>query len=302
MQIEDSAETYINPLLDDLNDSPSATEAYRSAMTGIGSSLARSSQQVKPKTQKTKTNHSALIREDEYVDDWLIDDLQPMKRRKMDVNGLFSTGTTKTGKKKSKSWEESNHRTEENRKSSGKGARCRIDDSDIENDTDSDSVAMDTDMIDNPDKEIDETDSYINGIDSDNTLTNDFNDFVLDVDLDSDSEMPPINRNKNSAKSPFMNQISAKPSKPKQTKITNFGTRSVSPSLLESEPVIVNLTSPVQRRNTDVGNSAIDTSTSGPRHQSLVQGSNAGGLSGVIRVKVQIKDKLLLIPILDRFV
>ena len=300
MQIEDTDETYINPLLDDLNNSPSATEAYRSAMTGIGSSLARSSQQVKPKTQKTKTNHSALIREDEYVDDWLIDDLQPMKRRKMDVNGLFSTGTTKTGKKKSKSSEESNHRTEEKRKSSGKGARCRIDDSDIENDTDSDSVAMDTDMIDNPDKEIDETDSYINGIDSDNTLTDDFNDFVLDVDLDSDSEMPPINRNKNSAKSPFMNQISAKPSKPKQTKITNFGTRSVSPSLLVSEPVIVNLTSP--RRNTDIGNSAIDTSTSGSRQQSLVQSSNAGGLSGVIRVKVQIKDKLLLIPIQDRFV
>ena len=304
MQTEDTEETYLNPLLDDLNNSASATDAYRSAMTGIGSSLARSSQQVKSKTQKTRTNCSALIREDEYVDDWLIDDLQPMKRRKMDVNGLFSTGTSKTGKKKSRSSEESNHRTEERRKSSGKAARCRIEDSDIESDGDSDSVTMDTeidsDITDNPLDKVDKAGSMTNGIDNDKTLTDDFSDFVLDID--SDSEIPPINGNKNSSKINQVHRNSAKANKPKQTKITTFGTRTGLASVSDSEPAIVNLTSPVERPSTDLADRITDTSNSGFAQQNSAQSSNSGGLAGVIRVKVQIKDKLLLIPILDRFV
>ena len=238
-----------------------------------------------------KINSSALIREDEYVDDWLIDDLHPMKRRKMDVNGLFSTRTSKTAKTRSKNVEDSNHRTEEKRRDNGKAPRCRIEDSDIESDRESDSVTMDTEVDSDIADIVDNVGSKTNGVDNDKTLTDDFSDIVLDID--SDSEIPSITRN---------SRTSAKLSKPKQTKITNFGTKTTSANVTSSELLTVNLTNSVQSHSTDLKSRGIESLTSVVTQQNSVQSLNTGASTGVIRVKVQIKDKLLLIPIIDRSV
>ena len=274
-------------MLEDLDDSSNATEAYKSAMTCIGSSTARSGQSSKSRTQKAKADCSALIREDEYVDDWLIDDLQPMKRRKMDVNGLFSTGTSKVPKKQTKSVLDSNHRTEERRKQKSKLVKCSIDDSDLESGTESDS--RDAEIDHNSNTVAMETDSRTKS----NNVIDDLDGVVHDIESDSDSEMPQINR----ASSKRSNL-----SKSKQTKITNFGNQTstsnilssgsvlASNSIISSAPNSVNLIS----RDSDI--SPMSTATLHNPQPS----STSGPVTGVIKVKVQIKDKLLLIPIMDR--
>lgn len=289
--LEDSENTYVNPLLDDLDDSASATEAYRTAMTCIGSSSARSSQHVKPFTQKVKSNCSALIKEDEYVDDWLVDDLQPVKRRKMDVNGLFSTRTSKSMQKKKKI--HSNHRTEQKQIESGKFLRCRIEDSDIESDNEYNSVDMETNIDSHIDDCATNTNNNIDTVSESDILIDDLSDVVLSID--SDSEIPPINRKGSSASV----------SKPKQTRITSFGTRTMSNDFFSNYVSSVNMTGAIVQ-STSSESSSRDVEISSVNvvpvatQQNTIQSPTAGMLTGVIRVKVQIKDKLLLIPIIDR--
>lgn len=286
LRTEDSEETYLNPLLEDLDEPSNATEAYKSAMTCIGSSTARSSQSLKSRSLKAKADCSALIREDEYVDDWLIDDLQPMKRRKMDVNGLFSTGTSKAAKKQTNSGITSNHRTEEKRKQKSKLVKFGIDDSDLESGKELDSKDADTDHISHT---VDmETDSRTKK----NNVIEDLDD-IQDIDSDSDSEIPQINR----AGSKRSNL-----SKPKQTKITNFGTRTStsnilsSGSVLASNSIISSVPNSFNLISKDSDISHISIATLHNPQPSFT----SGPVAGVIKVKVQIKDKLLLIPIMDR--
>ncbi|XP_067651878.1 tonsoku-like protein isoform X2 [Haliotis asinina] len=96
-------EFYPNPRLEDLGPHRSATDNYRHAMTGIGSASQRAAVRGpayhNSVTPKSHTDSSALLDADDFVgDDWLIDDIQPQKRKKLDIGGVFSTsGSRKSG-------------------------------------------------------------------------------------------------------------------------------------------------------------------------------------------------------------
>ena len=329
-ETEDSEEVHLNPLLDDLDISSNATEAYRSAMTSIGGSAARASKVTRSGSHKSSADCSALIREEEYVDDWLVDDLQPMKRRKMDVNGLFTTNTTKNRKQVKDNVH--NNRTEQKRKQNSKSARCRIEENDSENESDVRSIDKEIHNRDDDDSidyysAFSDCDSLdfdpLKGKNFDNDLDNDLavhltND--LDNDLDNDlvgfdtiatrqaktRSRPSFGLSDSNSINNCNNNIEAqpivildhpvKPSKPKQTKITSFGTRisaasdasSAVPGLVSSR-VGESLVSSVRER--------LDAPVI-PSNEAT--GSTIGHIAGVVRIKVQIKDKLLLVPVFDR--
>ena len=318
----------MNPLLDDLDISSNATEAYRSAMTSIGGSAARASKVTRSGSHKSSADHSALIREDEYVDDWLVDDLQPMKRRKMDVNGLFTTDSTKNSKQAKESIP--NHRTEQKRKENKKSARCRIEESDSENESDARSIDKDIyngdyDTIDNTcaipvqkQKENksatcrnEESDCKNDSDARDNTsVTPDCD--ILEIELDNDDCYPIFQLlnlepnddlynldncdNDEEVQPIIISDRPVNPSKPKQTKITSYGTRISAASGANS--AVPGLGS------SRLGESCVST----VREPSSVPviptneatGSTIGHIAGVVRIKVQIKDKLLLVPVFDR--
>ena len=249
-------------------------------MTCIGSSAARASQATRSKSQRNRADSSALIREDEYVDDWLIDDLQPMKRRKVDINGLFTTRTTKSNKKQTKTTN-SDHRTEQRRKEKTSSVRCRIEDSDIESDTESEIGQIINEIVSEFDDKINDTTKM------DYTVLDDVCDSI--DGFDSDLEIQPIVR--------ASNRQTTK--KPKQTKITSFGTLTANVSVGSSSNSVNAVTSDTSRTllSTTIPSSGAQVIT-----ENVVSGSNNGRISGIIRVKVQIKDKLLLIPVIDGFV
>ena len=321
----------MNPLLDDLDISSNATEAYRSAMTSIGGSAARASKVTRSGSHKSSADHSALIREDEYVDDWLVDDLQPMKRRKMDVNGLFTTDSTKNRKQAKESIP--NHRTEQKRKENKKSARCRIEESDSENESDARSIDKDIysgdyDTIDNTcaipvqkqkenksatcrneerdcknDSDARDNTSVIPDCDSlENEL--DYGDPLYCYPYDGLSNLEPNDSlynlyncdNDVEAQPIIIHDRPVKPSKPKQTKITSFGTRISAAS--DASSAVPGLGS------SRVGESRVSTvreSSSVPViPTNEATGSTIGHIAGVVRIKVQIKDKLLLVPVFDR--
>ena len=319
----------MNPLLDDLDISSNATEAYRSAMTSIGGSSARASKVTWSGSHKSSADHSALIREDEYVDDWLVNDLQPMKRRKMDVNGLFTTNTTKNRKQVKDNVH--NNRTEKKRKESSKAGRCRIEENDSENESDARNI--DKEIHNSDDDSIDYYSAFsdcdsldfdpLKGKKFDNDLDNDLANHLtndLDNDLDNDlvgldtiatrqaktlsrpsfglSDSNSLNNCDNNieAQPIVIHDYPVKPSKPKQTKITSFGTRISAAS--DASSAVPGLGS------SKVGESGISSvgepSTVPAIHTNEATGSAIGHIAGVVRIKVQIKDKLLLVPVFDR--
>ncbi|CAH1779523.1 unnamed protein product [Owenia fusiformis] len=91
-----------NPVIEASN----ARNDYKNAIDALKSSSRRSLTQVAKSTAKPKfsTNQkfNALISEDDVQDDWLIDDLGPeTKKRKLDIDGVFSTSSTREHKPQS---------------------------------------------------------------------------------------------------------------------------------------------------------------------------------------------------------
>ena len=88
----------------DIDNPENARKSYRSAIGRVGSAASRLSQQQTFDTLPSRlapTNEGpAMISEEEYTagDDWLIDDMgrQPPKRKRMDVDGAFSTASSRT--------------------------------------------------------------------------------------------------------------------------------------------------------------------------------------------------------------
>ncbi|XP_072013622.1 tonsoku-like protein [Amphiura filiformis] len=100
---EEEAEHQNNERSLDIDDPINARHSYRSAISRIGSAASRLSQQTfeLPLTRSSSTNDGpAMISEEEYTagDDWLIDDvgMQPTKRKRVDIDGTFSTSTSRS--------------------------------------------------------------------------------------------------------------------------------------------------------------------------------------------------------------
>lgn len=93
---DDSQETYPNPRLQKEKAPKRATDFYRSAIKGVGLSATK---MVSPSQQRNsqapKEVQPFLAEEETPDDDWLIDDMRPAnKKRRLDVNDVFSTSQT----------------------------------------------------------------------------------------------------------------------------------------------------------------------------------------------------------------
>lgn len=93
---DDSQETYPNPRLQKEKAPKRATDFYRSAIKGVGLSATKMVCPSQPRnSQAPKEVQPFLAEEETPDDDWLIDDMRPAnKKRRLDVNDLFSTSQT----------------------------------------------------------------------------------------------------------------------------------------------------------------------------------------------------------------
>lgn len=235
LDLSDSEEFLPNPLLNnDIHSTQSATEAYKSAMDSLRShkSQKTSSSQGNNRTQKQSEQRSALIDAEEFIDDWLIDDIQqPSKKQRLDVNGVFSSNHARQKR--------DDPLPRKNSYMSVKRNRNII----IDDDDDLDSNAPDN---------FDEIQEEI----------------VVNDDIDFISQNSPV---------PSTRPL-AKP-KPKQLSLINF-------TIKVTESSAVNPSTP----NLDVS-----SLTSTPFVESTATQREPVG--PVMRVKVRVKDKLLLIPV-----
>lgn len=93
---DDSQETYPNPRLQKEKAPKRATDFYRSAIKGVGLSATKMVSPSQPRnSQAPKEVQPFLAEEETPDDDWLIDDMRPAnKKRRLDVNDVFSTSQT----------------------------------------------------------------------------------------------------------------------------------------------------------------------------------------------------------------
>ncbi|XP_069112103.1 tonsoku-like protein [Argopecten irradians] len=244
---DDSEEMYPNPL-SQVPDTSNATQSYRQAIHQVGSSaVRRKTSQPSSRTSRHSKDSTALISADDFVDDdWLIDDLQPMKRRRIDVGNVFSTNGTRT-------------------KSSQKEKRNVIN-SDSEEDTTmgdtENTVLSDSQSIASLPADIDNDDMML--------MSEDFPDELPPLTL------PSSRINKPNVLSPLPdNTVTGSRtvnSKPRQMRLTQFAVRQSdsSQSFTPSE---------ITSQTNSVGVS-----------------STPAAVGQVMRVKVRVKDKLLLVP------
>ncbi|XP_071086168.1 tonsoku-like protein [Haliotis cracherodii] len=262
----DSQDFYPNPRLEDLGPHSSATDNYRHAMSGIGSAsqraAVRGSVYDKSATPKTHTDSSALLDADHFVgDDWLIDDIQPQKRKKLDIGGVFSTSGSR------KSTDSKRQKCDTSRRKSFV----------IDDDVDDDSGASDNRMEAAP--------SNLDVLSVDD-FTEDF--VMSSFSVNSDSivqSQSSANRSKLSTKT-----------KPRQMKLTNFTTqenRSTQRSFSGFQRENIDEFGPSQNgfsTTTDHEGTGLPQST----HQNETLTS-----TGVMRLKVTIDGQMLLVPIPD---
>ncbi|XP_033729608.1 tonsoku-like protein, partial [Pecten maximus] len=253
LEEDDSEEMYPNPL-SQVPETSNATQSYRQAIYQVGSSAIRrktpqpSNSSQTPRQSKDST---ALISVEEFVDDdWLIDDLQPMKRRRIDIDKVFSTNGTRN-------------------KSSIKEKRNVIDSESEE----------ETRVDDTEDTGLTVTQIMPNvSLDTNMENSNDNDDLIL-LNEDFSDELPPLTLStsrvsRTNVLSPMPDQSTeantrALASKPRQMRMTQFAIR-----------------------HTDSSQSSIP-----PEVNSQMNGVSLTTTPGqVMRVKVRVKDKLLLVP------
>ncbi|KAK3589305.1 hypothetical protein CHS0354_026959 [Potamilus streckersoni] len=104
---EDSEMIFTNPALEEIKrPMKNAKEEYKNAINKVGSSGSRISQSpaLSHVSHRTSNPNSsiALIAEEKFIgdNDWLIDDMQPSKKRKRDVEGFFSSKTARNKRPK----------------------------------------------------------------------------------------------------------------------------------------------------------------------------------------------------------
>lgn len=283
---DDSEEMYPNPILEDRTPTTvtsNATESYRQAISQIGSSAARRKAAQPPNhTPKSRrvTDTTALISADDFVDDdWLVDDLQPMKRRKIDGNGGFATGFRQRGSQKE---------------------RTNLIESDSDDDCGTESSCLSDGTVMLTHEPIIQDGSVINSNQTcddhqDVTITEVNEDFTDDFSLPS---LRPSSSNRSSTSSQVCvpNLISdnldpprwVAPSRPRQTRMTQFGTRQTDNTQ----------NAPNTHRTHTVHNTQNNTmflSQMGAVSPGL-EVTNHVPVGSVLRLKVRVKDKLLLVP------
>lgn len=93
---DDSQETYPNPRLQKEKAPKRATDFYRSAIKGVGLSATKMVSPSQPRNSQVPKEVQPFLAEEETPDDdWLIDDMRPAnKKRRLDVNDVFSTSQT----------------------------------------------------------------------------------------------------------------------------------------------------------------------------------------------------------------
>ncbi|XP_052061225.1 tonsoku-like protein [Mytilus californianus] len=247
--LSDSEEFFPNPMMEDeIRTTHSATESYKSAMENLRGHVNRKtvpSQSGVPTSKQQQT--SALIDAEIFVDDWLIDDMQqPTKRQKLDINGVFSSNTSRKKSEEVLSGKASSASIKKNR-----------------------SIIFDDDI--NIDTSVDIHGN--NRIGDDNILI-DENDISI---ISQSTQLPSIR--------PLQK------TKPRQLSLTNFAVRvSENRSVSQDTAGIENTTSFLATIGPTNTQTALDSTPS----------SHRDTVGPLMRVKVRVKDKLLLIPVPNR--
>lgn len=98
---DDSQEVYPNPRLQKEKAPKRATDFYRSAIKGVGLRATKMVSPSQPRnSQAPKEVQPFLAEEETPDDDWLIDDMRPTnKKRRLDVNDVFSTNQTSSSQR-----------------------------------------------------------------------------------------------------------------------------------------------------------------------------------------------------------
>jgi hypothetical protein len=249
--LSDSEEFFPNPILDDhlINNTQSATDTYKSAIDSLKGHNSRKTTAPLQSTRQSKSTQPmpALVDSEEFIDDWLIDDMQhPTKKQRLDVNGVFSSNSSRKI-------------TDENL--SRKNLLC--------------SVKKKRNMIIEDEESNNDTDRSFRGS-SNHSNQEDVNLIIDEDDVDIS----------------IQNNVLSRPlqrSKPRQLSLTNFAVR-ISETGTNNQEAI---SGPPNQFSTGLCNAQNITSiptmpreTAGP----------------VMRVKVRVKDKLLLIPVPSRYV
>ncbi|XP_050398300.1 tonsoku-like protein [Patella vulgata] len=266
---EDSEEIYLNPALENIHTNGNATEDYRSAISLVGKSAAHSSQML-VSTQKhlpfeSSVEPDALLSENSYVgDDWLIDDTRPIKRKFRDCDGLMSGNSFSRSQK------------------SNVAKRQRITTNPIEDD----------DLVSNDSNDIcDINDNNFN-------MDNEDIDFCVIEDVISPEA---VNRTNNTQKSLSLKR------KAKQTRITSFGSSSERMQMSTSSNKVNsrNINNKTLKQSAVSINDLWDTNSndsvdSSAGINSIINVPSVSQMStNVMKFKVKIKDKVLLIPVLQ---
>lgn len=264
---DDGLAVHANPELDGFVSQPSsATEIYRNAMDMMGSASRHGVNFSQPVTQANKSDNDrcALVNEDNCInDDWLIDDMQPSKRRRVDVNGVFSTSNTRRSGERRCSKEETNRQDRVN-------------------------GIQDREVIESSNKERTcdkrQERSECSGLGSDNDLLVDMfeEDFIT-----IDDSTPDSGRHLSTGVNQRLNKANYRK---KQLKITHFNTQRTQQSQRHSgsTSTVLNPSQTLHLAN--------NTQLPVLPPQQTNQISNLT----VMRIKVKVKDKLLLIPVTNR--
>ncbi|CAC5396682.1 NFKBIL2 [Mytilus coruscus] len=247
--LSDSEEFFPNPMMEDeiRTTSQSATESYKSAMENLRGHVNRKtvSSQIVPTSKQQQT--SALIDAEIFIDDWLIDDMQqPTKRQKLDINGVFSSNTSRKKSEEVLSGKASSLSIKKNRS--------------IIFDDDSDDINIDTSV-----------DIHGNNRIGDDNILIDENDISI---ISQSTQLPSIR--------PLQK------TKPRQLSLTNFAVRvSENRTVAQDTAGIENATSFLATTGPTSTQTALDSTPS----------SHRDTVGPLMRVKVRVKDKLLLIPV-----
>ena len=245
--LSDSEEFFPNPILDDhIDHTQSATDTYKSAiesLRGYNNRKLPSSQGVRQSKSSEQT--TALVDAEEFIDDdWLIDDMQqPTKRQRLDLNGVFSSNSSRKKSDDSFTRKTSSSRTKTNR-----SVIIEDDDSNFNNDMEN------------------------IGIDADNSH--------VDVNIIADKN----NTNSYTQNTNLPTLQQSQRTKPRQLSLTNFAVRVSNDSTNKQETTVPN-DSIVADYPTSSNTPSVLRESSGP----------------AMRVKVRVKDKLLLIPVPYRY-
>ncbi|XP_052815390.1 tonsoku-like protein [Mya arenaria] len=274
-------------------------EAYMNAISTVGRSAKRSSQHTQKSSIGKKDNRALLDEDDVVMDDWLEDDLgpsKPVRRKNVDCLGLLSSDGTR---KRNRSSPNSSAKTlDRSGQSSSQKKRIRIEDSDSESSEDEAGTAEQLANVDNGKTDMDVSDDDINV-----TLTNidneipmmfeDFDDFIIVESQNIPPEPPKTSFPTAGCSTSYSkNKVLSRKnnSSQKQCKLTDYG--------------LVNLGTQEQssRLHSTQGNYNLIPSTvsQAPVSNSIaVSNISRPGLGNVLRIKVQVEDTVLMIPVVD---